>query len=804
MADDGGRRADDRTGLKPGTGLSSVLRLLSLRFAQGELLILLSLALLPFLFFWRVFAPNPADRLAFAWGDFTQVFYPFRAFVSAELKAGRLPLWNPYIYSGQPALADSQLAVLYPLSWLTTLWSLGRLMTIGDLQVEAVLHLALTSGFTYLFARQVLVHRGSALIAALTFTYGGYLTGYPVLQLGILEANAWLPFILLNLEHGIRSRQERNREDRGSPILERAVLGGLLLAGLGLALTITVGHPQALAYVTILAGVYLLWRARSAGWRWRWVLGALALWAGVGLCLSAAQWLPTLEFLRLTPRAGASYDWASGGLVLRDLLEVLLPGLTTPWFALYIGIVPLLLAGLALTAWRVQPQVRFWMMVALVGLLISFGRHLFAYDLVYLVAPVLRLFRSQERAAFIFSFAAALLAGLGSDLLRDNGRRHEMDPDTTQIESGAGGAALRRARRAALGLALIGLALVVSAGAMWIAAGRPADHPVAAVMDRGVFIALLTVAALGVLALWENRRLSPATFTLLLAVLIGLDLFTVNSQKALESPPEGGDYPLIGAVAQVRADSAGPFRVSSEGLFPGDGNAGMVYRLEDVTGNSPLHQAAYDAFIERVSELRWWHLLNVKYILTRRTFPPGQFTLVHQGAEGNLYRLETAWPRAWIVSEAVQVQNDAEAYRLLSDPQFDPRQTAVLDTPLAGLVSSGAQVGAIWTSPGHLGMDVFAPGPSLLVISEMYTPGWRAFVDGRPVPILRADAVLQAIVLPAGARYVELVYLPMTFIVGAVISAVTLLGAAVVGWWSGRLRHASITRQKQKETTHAA
>jgi len=751
MTDDGQRTAEDG-GRK---ALSFVLRPSSL--------VLLGLAFLPFLFFWRVFAPNPADRLVFAWGDFTQVFYPFRAFVSAELKAGRLPLWNPSIYSGQPALADSQLAVLYPLSWLTTLWSLGRPMTMGDLQVEAVLHLALTSVFTYLFARQVLAHWGSALIAALTFTYGGYLTAYPVLQLGILETNTWLPFILFNLERGIRQGQQLNR----------ASAQPWLLAGLGLALAITVGHPQALAYVAITAALYLLWRARNAGWPWRRTFGAMALWAVIGLGLSAAQWLPTLEFLRLTPRAGASYDWASGGLVLHDLLEGLLPGLTTPWFTLYIGIVPLLLAGLALTAWRWQPQVRFWMMIALAGLLLSFGRHLFAYDLLYLVAPVLRLFRSQERAAFVFSFAAALLAGLGGDLLH--------------VESEDGGVALRRARRAALGLALAGLTLAVVAGAVWIAAGRPADHPVARVMDQGVFIALLAAIALGLLALWENRRLSQTAFALLLAGVIGLDLFTVNGQKTLELPPEAGYYPLIGAIAQMRADGAGPFRVSSEGLFPGDGNASMVYRLEDVTGNSPLHQAAYDAFIERVSELRWWHLLNVKYILTKRTFPPGQFTLVHQGAEGNLYRLETAWPRAWAVSQAVQVQNDAEAYRLLSDPQFDPRQTAILDMPLSGLVS-GAQVGAIWSSPGRLGMDVFAPGPSLLVISEIYTPGWRAFVDGRPVPILRADAVLQAIVLPAGARYVELIYLPTTFIVGAVISAVTLASVAIL-WWRVRRGH---------------
>lgn len=767
MTDDGQRTAEDG-GRK---ALSFVLRPSSL--------VLLGLALLPFLFFWRVFAPNPADRLVFAWGDFTQVFYPFRAFVSAEFKAGRLPLWNPFIYSGQPALADSQLAVLYPLSWLTTLWSLGRPMTMGDLQVEAVLHLALTSVFTYLFARQVLTQGGSALIAALTFTYGGYLTAYPVLQLGILETNAWLPFILLHLERGIRRGQQLNR----------ASARYWSLAGLGLALAITVGHPQALAYVAITAALYQLWRARSAGWPWRRTFGAMALWAGIGLGISAVQWLPTLEFLRLTPRAGASYDWASGGLVLHDLLEGLLPGLTTPWFTLYIGIVPLLLAGLALTAWSGQPQVRFWMIIALAGLLLSFGRHIFAYDLLYLVAPVLRLFRSQERAAFIFSFAAALLAGLGSDLLQDNGRR-AMDGGGAQRAApipGAGGVALRRARRAALGLVLAGLALAVVAGAVWIAAGRPADHPVARVMDQGVFIALLAAMALGLLALWENRRLSQTAFALLLAGVIGLDLFTVNGQKTLELPPEEGYYPLIGAIAQMRADSAGPFRVSSEGLFPGDGNASMVYRLEDVTGNSPLHQAAYDAFIERVSELRWWHLLNVKYILTKRTFPPGQFTLVHQGAEGNLYRLETAWPRAWTVSQAVQVQNDAEAYRLLSDPQFDPRQTATLDTPLSGL-ASGAQVGAIWSSPGRLGMDVFAPGPSLLVISEIYTPGWRAFVDGRPVSILRADAVLQAVVLPAGARYVELIYLPTTFIVGAVISAVTLASVAILWWWVRRGR----------------
>lgn len=734
-------------------------------------LIRVGLALLPFLFFWRIFASNPADRLAFAWGDFTQVFYPFRAFVSAELKAGRLPLWNPYINAGQPALADSQLAVLYPLSWLATLWSPGRPLAMTDLQLEAVLHFALTGVFTYLFARQILASRRGALIAALTFTYGGYLTAYPVLQLGILEADTWLPFILFAFERGFR-RDTANG---------RGLVRFSLLAGLGLALAITVGHPQSLAYVTAVSALYLLWRARNAGWSWRRAAGAMMLWLAVGLGMSAAQWLPTLEFLRLTPRADSSYDWAAGGLALRDLAELLLPGLTSRWYTLYIGVVPLLLAGLALTAWRSRPQVRFWALVGLAGLILSFGGHTFAYDLLYLATPVLRLFRSQERTSFVFSFAAALLAGIGADLMA--------------VELEAGRAALRRAQIGARGLIAAGLGLALLAGGAWLLAGRAPDDPFSWVMDRGVFIALLAGLALGLLALWGRGGLGRPVFALLLAGLVGLDLFTTNGRKPLEPPPQEGYYPVVGAVAAMQTDSAGPFRVSSEGLFPGDGNASMVYRVEDVTGNSPLHQAAYDSFIEKVNELRWWHLLNVKYILTRRQFPPGELTLVRQGARGNLYRLESAWPRAWVVTQSVQAENNAEAYRLLSAPEFDPQQAVVLYEPVPAinlsLIPSPAREGetgerssvtAIWSSPGRLSIDVATPDAAFLVVSEVYTPGWQAFVDGRRVPLWRADAVLQAVLLPTGARHVELIYLPVTFVVGALVSLGTLVAAAVI-WW---------------------
>ncbi|HEX8681349.1 MAG TPA: hypothetical protein VF707_03480, partial [Ardenticatenaceae bacterium] len=74
---------------------------------------ILLLALVAF-FFWRVWAPNPADRASFPIGDFTEQYYPLRRFVASSLAEGRLPFWNPYIYGGQPGLADPQAAALYP------------------------------------------------------------------------------------------------------------------------------------------------------------------------------------------------------------------------------------------------------------------------------------------------------------------------------------------------------------------------------------------------------------------------------------------------------------------------------------------------------------------------------------------------------------------------------------------------------------------------------------------------------------------------------------------------------------------
>jgi hypothetical protein len=87
--------------------------------------------------------------------------------------------------------------------------------------------------------------------------------------------------------------------------------------------------------------------------------------------------------------------------------------------------------------------------------------------------------------------------------------------------------------------------------------------------------------------------------------------------------------------------------------------------------------------------------------------------------------------------------------------------------------------------------------PGLLVVSEQFDPGWRARVNGKPVPISPADHLLIGVPLEAGSNRVDLVYAPDTFRVGLFG---TLLGiACLTGLLCVRRRPAVIVYEPDAE-----
>jgi hypothetical protein len=135
------------------------------------------------------------------------------------------------------------------------------------------------------------------------------------------------------------------------------------------------------------------------------------------------------------------------------------------------------------------------------------------------------------------------------------------------------------------------------------------------------------------------------------------------------------------------------------------------------------------------------------------------------------------------------VVNDEEALRLLDDAGFDPHGAVVIDrAPVSGIARSPAsgtagEVLGIEVHPNKVELRVKSSEPAILVLSELYFPGWNAVVNGRPAEILRADYALRAVAVPAGENSVSFNYRPRSFTVGIAISLISLLLCGVILLW---------------------
>jgi hypothetical protein len=332
------------------------------------------------------------------------------------------------------------------------------------------------------------------------------------------------------------------------------------------------------------------------------------------------------------------------------------------------------------------------------------------------------------------------------------------------------------------GLIWVGLAFLVLTGLWYLGYLRGLRQGVQVNLFEGVLRHhLLLLLVLGGSILLFLLRLTDRVrrqWLMLLALgLVLLNLFVVNWRFNLADPVAGGPFPETGLVRFLR-EQPGTFRISSAGFLPGGASAGIVYELEDITGNTPLSLEAFRQFEERVGSWRRWQLLNVEYVLSDRDLDGPGLERVYEEGQVKGYRVGDPLRRAWIVYQTT-IADDDQVFDLLNATDFDPKTMAVLPPESVALslpggneVSGSAQV--METRPGRLALDVSSSADGLLVVSQPYYPGWQAQVGGQPVPIYRVNYLLQGIPLLAGAHRVELSYHLSSW--PAILSLVVLVG----------------------------
>jgi len=722
------------------------------------------------LFFWRLLTPTEPDRVIFEKGDFPLHYFSYSDYQVERMWQGEIPLWNPYNYGGDPFAANVQWAVWYPPRWIAALIAGRGGWDIEALQLEVAAHYWLVSLMMYALLRVLLRERprpvlDPALFGSVLWTYGGYLTGYPMLQPSILEAIAWLPLMILGAHLSLTRDWWRVR--------------GILLSSMMFGLSFFGGHTQTTMQMAYLTAAYIAFESWRRGLRWREIAWRIALFGGLGIALSAIQLVPAIELTQHSFRAeDYHYIEKSVGFSFTELVQFVWPRLfDAVWWPLYIGVAGFLLALNAIV--RPKKHYIFWIGVIIVGLWLSFGGNSIVYDVFYLVAPGFNTFRQQERAASLVVFAMTILAtDQLASFLRNPGRD---GPNETRL------AWLARAHLVLTATVFIIVAIITELQAQDVKSTTP---------NAFGFVALVSLTFNGWL-LWRQHDRRDLVRCALLVLLV-VDLFTlgVNSPNFVEDIPANRIRPpdnlelLQQPVEDIQWHVDGAAGIQTYGTY---------WRIPDIYGTGPFRLATLEK-LRGIRVDRRWEVFAVRYATMIAEVPDNVPVeaigegINYDGQDYTLYELKDPRPFAHLVYQ-VRVSGDgrAGARDIMTEPWINLRDIGVVTEPLPfelpGDRPPDASVRAFHMStPEYMEMEVSTSEPALLTIAVANYPGWQATIDGRPANIVDTYAGLIGIPIPAGIGHkVTLRFFPKTVVAGAIISAITLLG--IVGYLAGASRY---------------
>jgi hypothetical protein len=166
----------------------------------------------------------------------------------------------------------------------------------------------------------------------------------------------------------------------------------------------------------------------------------------------------------------------------------------------------------------------------------------------------------------------------------------------------------------------------------------------------------------------------------------------------------------------------------------------------------------------------------------------GRWRHVENLGDVTVYENLRAMPRAWLVSRVETLTADEillaiQSSRLPDGVPFDPGAIGLVEEPLRLHAAGDAPPGAVAVtaiSDTRIALDARAETGSFLILSDVYYPGWRAYVDGRPTHIYQTDYLLRGVVIPPGRHSVEFVFRPRSSYVGLGLSAISAVGVLAV------------------------
>jgi hypothetical protein len=723
---------------------------------------------------------------------------PLRRFAVSELRAGRIPMWMPHQFSGAP-FCWPKLSPFCALQFCTK-----SPVVLAWTQLVA----AIVAGMgAYIFCQRVL--RVSFWPAA-TCAWCYPLTGFLILWQGYPQALVvyWLPWILLAVDKTVR------RASPWAPIGLSAVT----------CLVLVSGHLDVAGQVLLVSGLYGLWcllDAHRGGWfqcQARRAALALAFGWMLGFLLAAPYLLPVLEYTqtgsRTARRSAGAEERPPVGLsslpqtVLPDIYGAMMRGNVSfnPENQLessaqaYTGVLAtLLVAPLAWCSRRHRSINVFWAGLAFFALSWCLNIPGFVH---LLRLPGLNMM-SHNRLMFAVPFAVLALTAVGLEVIVQGSVRWQR---WFWVPVGVlvGLCAWCIYRTAFLPEELettLPQAILDGKQIDWVRDLDGVRRAQSGFVERCAAAAVLCGAGIaGWLFLWlrpSKTRLVPLAGV----VLVG-DLLWFAGGRNVQCDP-ALYYPHIPVLEEVAKAASGrilgfkclpPLLCTMCGLrdirgYDGVDPACMVELLRtsvdlgaEVNNYATTQWLAPDMTFTPEGDVRIspvLDMLGVRYVIFRGA-PVSGTRPAFQGPDYWVLANPLALPRAFIPQRVETVTDRAVRLRKLASPEFNPREVAYVETPVSLPAACRGTVAVIDEIPTRITLSVHLETAALVVLADLWDQGWHAYLQGKRVPILRANHAIRGVVVPAGSATLEFRYAPASFTWGLRLAA--LGGIIMLGW----------------------
>ena len=693
----------------------------------------------------------------------------------AEEEYGKYPLWLPWLFSGLPSIHSFQNisdlyfpnVIIQCMKWmgLPGFWNY-------------IFHFILAGMGVIMLLTQLGTSRLSALFGGLSFALMPYLITMVVHGHGSqMMTTAWLPWVIWAI----------------LKLYNKVNLTNIGILGLLVGLQLQRAHAQIAYYSWMASGLLilmLLWNIHSSqSNKPKWLIYT-GIGLILGLCMAMWIYLPALNYAPHSIRGaggggGTGFEYATAwSFSFGEMSTFFIPsfygfGGPSYWgnmpftdYPNYMGIIVLTLAIIGVIFYEKKIK-WFFMITAILALLISFGKHFFLYQIFYDYFPYFNKFRVPAMFLILTQFSVVVLAGLGLDISTKIISENNNNKSVKKLVYVVGGVLL----------IIFGLKLILGSEPDF----GDRSHPVLNALRMDMINSDMMKSVLFLLlggGVFYITRMGWIERQTLIGIMIAasvIDMAIVDNQiiepnkesfrqstltkKSVRSAYLGKDE----VIRFLKKDTT-QYRILPLGRLANE-NRWAAFQIESVMGYHPAKLFRYNKVKDEVgwNSLGVMQMLNVKYVLTLEDLPHPAFeevfngNLYHNGkyVSAKVYKFKLALPRLFFAEHLEFVPKLTDQLSEYRQQRFDPKDPAIVEhSPQHIQPHPGANAVITYWSPDKIEINVNTPTDQFLILSEIYYPeGWD--ITSHPQwKIHPVNTILRGIYVPAGDHKIRMEFAP--------------------------------------------